>query len=68
MEEDLNQVSAGNKRLYINFTAEYQLTKEISISAFYEHSLNIPALSSSYKRLNIEAGFSFKINLSQLSQ
>ena len=66
IEEDLNQVSAGQKLLYIDFTAEYQLTKQISIAAFYEHTLNTPALSSAYKNLKIESGISLKINFSQL--
>ena len=66
IEEDLNQVSAGQKILYIDFTAEYQLTKEISVAAFYEHTLNTPALSSSYKNLKIEAGLSLKINFANL--
>ena len=66
IEEDLNLPSAGQKILYIDFTAEYQLTKEISVAAFYEHTLTIPVLSSNYKNLRIEAGLSLKINFSQL--
>ncbi len=66
LEEDMNQPSAGARILYIDFTAEYQLTKEISVSAFYEHTLNTPVLSSSYKNLRIEAGLSLKINFANL--
>ena len=66
IEEEMNLPSSGQKILYIDFTAEYQLTKEISVSAFYEHTLNTPVLSSSYKNLRIESGISLKINFSQL--
>ena len=66
IEEDLNLPSAGQKILYIDFTAEYQLTKEISLAAFYEHTLTTPVLSSTYKNLRIESGISLKINFSQL--
>jgi len=66
IEENINQPSAGQKIFSINFLAEYLLTKNVSIKAYYDHILNKPVLSGSISSLNIEAGFGVKINFAQL--
>jgi cell surface protein SprA len=66
IEENINQPSAGQKIFSINFLAEYLLTKNVSIKAYYDHVLNKPVLSGSISSLNIEAGFGVKINFAQL--
>ncbi|MDD3330273.1 MAG: cell surface protein SprA [Bacteroidales bacterium] len=66
IEEEINQPSAGQKIFSINFLAEYLLTKNVSLKAYYDHVLNKPVLSGSISSLTIEAGFGVRINFAQM--
>jgi len=66
IEEDISVASAGQKILFISVSGDYQVTKNIFFKVFYDHTLNTPALSSQYKNLTINAGFSIRIMLNDL--
>jgi cell surface protein SprA len=66
IEEDINLASAGQKILSIAVSGEYQVTKNIFFKAFYDHTLTTPALANQYKNLTINAGFSIRIQLSDI--
>jgi cell surface protein SprA len=65
-EENQNIASNGNNILSIAVSGEYQVTKNIFFKVFYDHTLNNPALSTQYKNLTINAGFSIRIMLNDL--
>lgn len=66
IEEGVNQPSAGQIIYSVNFLAEYMLTKNVSLKAYYDHVFNKPVLSGSISSLTINAGIGIKINFTQL--
>ena len=66
IEIDNSAASSGNKILFIAVSGDYQVTKNIFFKVFYDHTLNTPALSTQYKNLTINAGFSIRIMLSDM--
>lgn len=66
IEEGTNTPSAGQNILSIALSAEYQITKNFLVKAFYNHTLREPHLANQYKNVNLEAGISLKIMLSQM--
>jgi len=66
IEEGVNQPSAGQIIYSINFLAEYVLTKNVSLKAYYDHVFNKPVLSGSISSLTINAGIGVKINFTQI--
>ena len=66
IEEGVNQPSAGQMIYSINFLAEYMLTKNVSLKAYYDHVFNKPVLSGSISSLTISAGLGVKINFAKL--
>ena len=66
IEEATNTPSAGQNILSIALSAEYQITKNFFVKAFYNHVLREPHLANQFKNVNLEAGVSLKIMLSQM--
>ena len=66
IEESTNTPSAGQNILSIALSAEYQITKNFFVKAFYNHILREPHLANQFKNVNLEAGVSLKIMLSQM--
>ena len=66
IEEATNTPSAGQNILSINVSAEYQITKNLSMKAFYDHVLREPHLANQFKNVSLEAGVSIKVMLSQM--
>ena len=47
IQEEYSQATSGNKNLTIKFTADYTLSKYLTIRAYYDKQINTPLVSSS---------------------
>ncbi|MCD4794778.1 MAG: cell surface protein SprA [Bacteroidales bacterium] len=63
-EED-NQLSAGNNNISIKVNADYNLDK-VTFRIFYDRIMNKPRVSTAYKTTNTHIGFSLRFNLSNI--
>ncbi len=63
--EEINQISAGSLGITINFAADYQLSKLVGITLYYDHIINKPYISQQYNNMNIEAGLKVRLMLTQ---
>lgn len=62
--EDNNQPTAGSRIITIKITADYQLTQQFNIRAFYDRVVNNPVISNSFPTANTNAGVSLRFTLS----
>ncbi|QZE14124.1 cell surface protein SprA [Halosquirtibacter laminarini] len=58
-----NQLTAGQKALTMKFTADYTLSRELTLRMFYDRIVNTPYVSLSYPTANTNFGFSIRFNL-----
>ena len=65
IDTDLNQISAGMQKISTKFNADYQLSKAIKISLFYDRIFNNPFLPSQYVNANSFGGFALQYSLAQ---
>ena len=63
--EEINQVSAGSLSMTINFAADYQLSKLVGLTLYYDHVINKPYISQQYNNMNIDAGIKVRLMLTQ---
>lgn len=62
----LSQATSGNKALQISFSAEYALSKFLTLTAYYDRQMNQPLLtSSSYPTTTQDFGVSLKFILNR---
>ena len=61
-----SQATSGNKALKISFSADYTLSKLLTLSAYYDRQTNTPLLSSSsYPTTTQDFGVSMRISLTR---
>jgi len=65
INEEINDISAGQKNLAIKVNADYNLDK-VTLRVFYERTVNTPHVSSSPATKNSYMGFSLRFNLANL--
>ncbi len=66
IEENYTQPTSGTRTLGINFTANYILSKKVTVSAYFSHQVNTPIVTtSSYPTTNSAYGLTFNLNLSR---
>ncbi|MDG2073217.1 MAG: cell surface protein SprA, partial [Polaribacter sp.] len=58
-----NQISGGQKLLSIKFAADYKLNRNLTTSFYYNHSMSKYAISTTFPRQSINAGFNLIYNL-----
>jgi cell surface protein SprA len=56
--------TAGQNVISVKATADYALTKNLNIRAFYDYVLNIPQISNTFKTANTNFGFSLRFSIS----
>ena len=49
----------------INFAADYQLSKLVGLTLYYDHVINKPYISQQYNNMNIDAGIKVRLMLTQ---
>lgn len=58
-----NQISGGQKLLSIKFAADYKLNRNLTTSFYYNHNTSKYAISTTFPRQSINAGFNLIYNL-----
>ena len=56
--------TAGQNVVSMKITADYPISKNLNIRAFYDYVLNIPQISNSFKTANTNFGFSLRFSIS----
>ena len=66
IDTQITQATSGSKTLSINFTANYILSKRITLGAYFDHQVNTPLVSSSaYPTTNSSYGLSINMSLAK---
>ena len=65
IEENYNQLTAGQKITKVKFTADYALSDRFNMQLFYDTNINQPYVSLSYPITNSNFGVSFRFSLAQ---
>ncbi len=66
IESNYTQPTSGTRTLGINFTAQYQLSKALSIQAYFTHQANTPIVTTSaYPTTNTTYGLTFNLSLAR---
>ena len=63
VNSDNDQISGGQKLFSIKFTADYRLNSNLTVSFYYNHQTSRYAISTTFPRQSINAGFNFIYNL-----
>lgn len=65
VDEEINQVSAGQQVISINTTADYMINQKFNIRLFFDKVINNPFVSNQYKNATTNAGISLRFTLNQ---
>lgn len=66
IETAYTQATQGTQTFSINFMASYQLSRKVTVSAFFDHQVNTPLVSNnSYPTSNSNYGISFNLSLAR---
>ncbi|MDE6310134.1 MAG: cell surface protein SprA, partial [Muribaculaceae bacterium] len=66
IESNYTQATSGTRTLSMNFTANYILSKRLTVSAFFDHQVNTPLVSNAaYPTTNSSYGISFNLSLAR---
>jgi cell surface protein SprA len=65
IQEQQNQVTAGQNILSIKTSADYVINQRLNVRAFYERVVNTPVISTSFPSANTNAGISLRFTLAQ---
>ncbi len=65
IDEAIDQVSAGQRIMSINFSADYMVTQNLTARAFFERSATNPFISNQFPNSTTFAGLSLKFTLMQ---
>ncbi len=58
------QATSGTRTLNIKFTANYQMSKRVTLGAYFDHQVNTPLVSTTaYPTTNTNCGLSFNMSL-----
>jgi len=63
VDEDNTQISGGQRLFSIKFTADYRLSSNLTTSFYYNHQTSKYAISTTFPRQAINAGFNIIYNL-----
>ena len=66
IESNYTQATGGARTMNINFTANYVMSKRLTLSMFFDHQINTPIVSNSaFPTTNTSYGISFNLSLSR---
>lgn len=61
--EGINQLTAGQRVITINFTADYALSERLNLRLFFDKVINEPKVSLAFRTANTNAGISLRFTL-----
>lgn len=62
-DEATNQATAGQKVISIKASADYNLTRYVTLMIYYDQTLNTPKVATSYPTGNLNCGLRLRFNL-----
>ncbi|MBQ7690069.1 MAG: cell surface protein SprA [Muribaculaceae bacterium] len=66
MDVNTTQATNGTRTLGINFTANYQMSKRVTLGAYFDHQVNTPLVSATaYPTTNSNYGISINLSLTK---
>jgi len=65
VDQNINQISAGQQVISLNFSADYMLNERFTLRAFFDKVINNPFISSSFPNSTTNAGISVRFSLAQ---
>ena len=66
IESNYTQPTSGTKTLNMNFTASYAVSRRLTISAYFDHQVNTPLVTTSaYPTTNSSYGLSMNLSLAR---
>ncbi len=63
IEEQVDQITAGQKAVSIKFSADYALNERFNLKLFYDQAISSPKISTSFRTSNIKFGISVRFTL-----
>jgi cell surface protein SprA len=61
--ENTNQATAGQRVISIKASADYNLSKNLTVQFYYDQTLNTPKIATSYPTGNLSTGLRLRFNL-----
>ena len=65
LDEDINQISSGQKVITINTSVDYMVNQNFNIRLFFDRVVNNPFISSQFRIATTNAGISLRFTLTQ---
>lgn len=65
IDEDINQVSTGQKVISINTSADYMVNTRLTLRVFFDKVINNPYVSSQYRNSTTNGGLTLRFTLAQ---
>jgi cell surface protein SprA len=65
VDQNLDQVSAGQRGIAINSSIDYMLSQSVSLRLFFDKTINEPFVSNQYRNSTTRAGLSIRFSLAQ---
>ena len=65
IDENNNQVSAGNNKINFYLTADYNLSQRLSAQAFFKYDLSIPEVANTFRNSTTYGGITLRLSLAQ---
>ncbi len=63
MIEQTNQFTSGQRVFSLKTSADYILNRQLTLRAFYDHQINDPKITLSFRTTNVNAGISLRFTL-----
>lgn len=65
IDQDIDQVSSGQKVMSINFSADYMMSQRMTMRFYYDQVINNPYMANQYRNSNTNGGISLRFTLAQ---
>ncbi len=65
LDEEINQVSTGNRMISINSSADYVINQRFNVRLFFDKTITNPFISSQFPNSTTNAGLSLRFTLAQ---
>ena len=65
IDENNNQVSAGQNKINVYLTADYNFSQRLSAQAFFKYDLTIPEVANTFKNSTTYGGITIRFSLAQ---
>ena len=65
IDENNNQVSAGQNKINFYFTADYNFSQRLAAQAFFKYDLSIPEVANTFRNSTTYGGITLRLSLAQ---